>query len=86
MPWFSLEAFLVLEQKFLPYMGMADRDHLQIYNSPLTESSIWSLKKIGPGVTKEKFKGVDGWTDGRTDDGHRRALSQWLIWAHAQVS
>ena len=29
---------------------------------------------------------VDGWTDGRTDDGHRRALSQWLIWAHAQVS
>ena len=36
-----------------------------LFNFPLKESSTWSLKKFGPGVSEEKsFKGVEGRTDG----------------------
>ena len=43
----------------------------QVFNTPLTEGSTWTLKKIGPGVTEEKlFNGVD---EERTDDGLRAA-------------
>ena len=53
----------------------------QIFNSPLTEGSTWSLKKIGPGVSeKNTFKGVDGRTD---HDGRRMASghnsSSWVF-------
>ena len=39
------------------------RPFVQIFHPPLSESSWRNLKKIGPGVSKEKlFKGVDGRT------------------------
>ena len=50
---------------FLPYMGMAailinePRPFVQIVNPPLTEGIRRNLKKIGLGVSEEKFKGVD---------------------------
>ena len=35
---------------------------VQIFNPLLTEGSWRNLKKIGPGVSEELFKGVDGQT------------------------
>ena len=46
--------------KTLPYMGMAATLHngpwsiVQISNSRLAQGSTWSLKKIGPAVSKKK--------------------------------
>ena len=39
-----------------------------IFNPWSTEGSTLSLKKIGPGVSQELFKGVIGW---QTDDGQQ---------------
>ena len=56
---------------YLPYMGMAailikDRDHLFKFIIPLSQKVLHDLKKICPGLSKEKsLKGVDG---RRTDD------------------
>ena len=49
---------------------------VQFFNPPLTEGSIWSVKKTCSGVSEEKsIKDVDGRTtdDGQatTDDGQR---------------
>ena len=76
-------------QEFLPYMGMAailingPWPFEQIFNSSLTEGSIWSLKKIGPGVSEEKsFKGVDDgrtMTDGKVTIAHPEPCSGELI-------
>ena len=41
---------------------------VKIFNPPFTEGSIWSLKKIDPGVSEKSFKGVDGQTE---DDGRQ---------------
>ena len=46
-------------QVFLPYMGMAailinwPWPFVQIFNSPLTEGTTWTLKKIGPEVSEK---------------------------------
>ena len=38
---------------------------VQIFNSPLTEDSTWSLKKLGARVSEELFKGVNQRTDNK---------------------
>ena len=61
------------------------------FQTPLTEGSTWSLKKIGPGVSEQKsFKGLAGWTtDIRTDDDRRQVItianpepSAQMSWKH----
>ena len=59
------------KKRLLKFAGMAailiygPWPYVQIFNSPLTEGSMWSLKKFGPRVSKEKsFKDVNGRTDG----------------------
>ena len=56
----------------LPYMSMMailinrPSPSVKLYNPALTEDTIRNLKKIGPGISEEKFfKDVDErWTDG----------------------
>ena len=55
---------------------------IQICNPLLTQSSTWSLKKFGPGISKKSFKGVNGWTEGwRTGSDHNSSS-----WAKKQLS
>ena len=55
----------------------------QIFNSPLTEGSTWSLKKIGLRVSEEKlFKGVDRQNnDRRMDEGWTASDHNSSSWA-----
>ena len=55
---------------------------VQIFNPPLTEGSIWSLKKFGQGASEEKsFKGVNRQKDGRTDGQQMRSDHKSSSWA-----